>query len=292
MGLGRWVFLNESFVEADAARISPFDRGYLFAHAAYEVTAVYNGQFVDFERHLDRLKRTLDAIDVSFPLPDLKALHEELIARNDLSEGLVYLQVSAGNQGPRDFYGPETIEPSLFMFSTAKPLIDDVARHGVAAITLEDTRWKRRDLKTTQLLSQSLAYREARRANAHTALMHEEGLITEAASANVWMVTETGTLLTRDLSEALLPGITRERTLTLAAKAGFQLEERAFSIDEIQAAIEIFTTSTGMVILPIIQLDGSPVGTGIPGTITRAVQRLYYESIGANIDQIAPWAAE
>jgi len=283
------VFLNGQFLTAETAQISPFDRGFLFAHAAYEVTAVYNGKLIDFDAHLARLARTLEGLEI--PLTDdLAALHQELIKRNALKEGLVYLQVTAGDYGHRDFYGPETFSPSLFLFATAKPLIGELARNGLTAITLEDTRWARRDLKTTQLLSQTLAYRKARRADAHTAFMHEDGLITEAASANAWIVLADGTLLTRNLSSALLPGITRQTLLSLLDKAGLHTEERAFSVTEAKAASECFTSSTGVVIAPVLKLDDTLVGSGKPGPVTRAVQRTYYNYIGADVARVAPWA--
>ncbi len=289
MGLGDWVYLDGAFVRTEAARISPFDRGYLFAHAAYEVTAVFNGRLVDFGDHLARLGRTLAGIEILPPEEDLVAVHQELLARNDLAEGLVYLQATAGNQGPRDFAGPEELYPSLFLFSTAMPLIGDKARDGIAAISLEDTRWKRRDMKTTQLLSQALAYRAARRAGATTAIMHEDGFVTEAASANAWIVTPDGTLVTRDLSRALLPGITRGSVLGLLRGAGLAVEERAFTLDEMRGAAEAFTSSTGVVIAPVLSLDATPIGSGKPGPVTRAVQRLYYQHIGADPALRAPW---
>ncbi|MEO0881224.1 MAG: aminotransferase class IV [Pseudomonadota bacterium] len=289
MGLGRWVFQGDSFVEAEAASLSLFDRGFLFAHAAYEVTAVYNSQLIDFDLHMERLKRTLEAIEIEPLQEDLRFLHEELLARNGIEQGLVYVQVSAGNQGPRDFLGPDRLDPSLFMFATEKALIGDNARDGVTAITMEDSRWRRRDLKTTQLLSQSLAYRAARRAGSFTAFMHEDGVVTEAASANAWIVKEDSTLITRDLSPALLPGITRERALTLLREHGHSVEERPFTLEEARSATEAFTTSTGAVILPITHLDGAPVGKGAPGPVTRTVQRLYYEYIGVNTALVAPW---
>jgi D-alanine transaminase len=283
------VFLNGQFLAAENAQISPFDRGFLFAHAAYEVTAVYNGKLIDFDAHLARLARTLDGLEIEHPANDLAALHQELITRNNLTEGLVYLQVTAGDYGHRDFYGPETFAPSLFMFATAKKLIGDRARDGITAITREDTRWMRRDLKTTQLLSQSLAYRKARRAGAHTAFMHEDGVITEAASANAWIVLGDGTLVTRDLSQSLLPGITRQTLLELLGKAGLETHERAFRVAEAKAAAESFTSSTGFVIAPVLKLDDTVIGNGKPGPVTRTVQRIYYEYIGADVARVAPW---
>lgn len=290
MSLGKWVYLGNSFQEAASARLSPFDRGYLFAHAAYEVTAVYNGQLIDFDAHLARLARTLDSLEIpAFPA-DLGDLHRQLMARNGLTEGFVYLQITAGDYGHRDFYGPETFTPALFMFSTEKPLINAAARDGITAITLPDTRWTRRDMKTTQLLSQSLAYRAARRAGATTAFMHEDGVITEAASANAWIVLGDGTLVTRPLSNAILPGITRETVLDLLAAANLKLEERAFTVAEAKAASEAFTSSAGAIIAPVLTLDDTLIGSGKPGPVTRAVQRAYYEYIGADVARIAPWA--
>ena len=286
MGRANWVFLDGAFLPADEARISPFDRGYLFAQAAYEVTAVYNGKFIDLDAHLARFERTLKGIEVEVPELDLEALHHEMLAKNALEEGLVYLQASAGDQGPRDYYGPETLTPSVFMFATHKQLIGDLARDGITAISYEDTRWARRDYKTTQLLTQTLAYRAARRAGAHTAIMHEDGYVTEAASANLWIVTRDGALVTRDLSSALLPGITRGRLLALLGRGDLEIEERAFSIEELLDAQEAFTTSTGVVIAPVLSLDGTAIGTGRPGPMTRQVQSAYYGYIGADLRQL------
>ena len=281
-----WVYLNGEFVRRDEARISPFDRGFLFAHAAYEVTAVYGGKLIDFDGHLERLGRTLAGIEILPPEVDIEALHHEIIHRNDVSEGLIYIQVSAGDQGPRDFYGPEDMVPSVFMFSTEKRLITDTARDGIAVISVADERWKRRDMKTTQLLSQSLAYRAARRAGALTAIMHENGVVTEAASANAWIVTVDGVLVTRDLSSALLPGITRGTLTRLLRDVGLSVEERAFTLDEMRGAAEAFTSSTGVVIAPILSMDGDVIGDGKVGPVTRLVQATYYTYLGADLTQI------
>jgi D-alanine transaminase len=274
--------LNGEFARAGEARISVNDRGFLFAHAAYEVTAVLDRRLIDFEHHMARLVRTLAGIEIARPDLDFAALHKEMIARNQLREGLIYVQVTAGSPGPRDYYGPEAFIPTVYMFATHKSLIGDVAREGLTAISYEDTRWQRRDLKTTQLLTQTLAYRAARRAGADTAILHESGMITEAASANLWIVTQDGTLVTRNLSSALLPGITRNRLLALLGEAGHKIEERPCSIAELKTAREAFTSSTGVVIAPVLSLDGEAIGSGQPGPITRKVQTAYYQYIGAD----------
>lgn len=292
MPMGETVYLNGAFSERKDAMISPLDRGFLFAHAAYEVTAVYGGKMVDFEGHVTRLANTLDAIAIPNPHdPEAwEKLHTQLIEKNALKEGLIYLQITAGAYEGRDFAGPEVFEPTVFLFADHRPLIGPVAEHGIRAIFLNDIRWRRRDLKTTQLVSQALAYRTARDAGAQTAFMVEDGHVTEAASANSWIVTTDNRIITRNLSSDILPGITRANVVARLKSQGLDVEERAFTPDEAYAAREIFTTSAGAMIAPIIQLEDRPVGDGKPGPVTRQVQRLYYEAIGADVSKVAAWA--
>ncbi|MEO1100474.1 MAG: aminotransferase class IV [Pseudomonadota bacterium] len=287
-GIGKWAVIDGQVLASSDAAISPFDRGFLFGHAAYEVTAVYGGKLIDWPHHAERLARTLGGLEIPVPA-DIEALHRDLIRRNGLTEGLVYLQVTGGAYGFRDFAGPDVFTPGLFMFTSERSLIGDTARDGLTAITLPDERWKRRDWKTTQLLSQAQAYRAARKAGAETAWMHEDGLVTEAASANAWIVTPDGTLVTRNLSRALLSGITRQRVISLLNPAGIETEERAFTLEEARNAQEAFTTSTGAVIAPVLRLDGKPIGNGAPGPVTRTIQRLYYTHMGADLPAVAPW---
>lgn len=292
MTIGRTVYLNGKFCPVEDAAISPFDRGFLFAHAAYEVTAVYDGRFIDLEGHLSRLRRTLEGISISNPYSDeaWAEIHTDLIDKNGVEEGLVYLEVTGGAYGMRDFAGPETFTPTVFLYADTRPLIGEAARDGTKAITLGDTRWKRRDMKTVQLLSQALAYRTAREAGADTAFMVEDGLVTEAASANAWIVDAEGRLITRELSHSILPGITRAGVLSLLDGTGIELVERAFTPEEAAGAVEAFTTSAGAMVAPVIALDGKPVGSGKPGPVTRRIQRLYYEAMGADVAAVAPWA--
>lgn len=292
MPIRETVFLNGSFIPLNQARISPLDRGFLFAHAAYEVTAVYGGRLIDLDGHLARLSRTLQGIALPNPHDDgeWKAIHERLLAENGMKEGLVYLEVSGGAYEARDFAGPDVFTPTVFLYADARPLIGRNAERGIRAVFLPDSRWKRRDMKTTQLLSQALAYRAARQAGAETAFLVEDGMVTEAASANVWIVNRDGTLLTRNLSAAILPGITRAGVKRLLEKAGLHLEERPFSPDETRQAAEVFTTSSGAMIAPVVQIEGHAVGDGRPGPVTRRIQRLYYEAMGADVTRVAPWA--
>ncbi len=288
------VHLNGSFLPLGEAHISPLDRGFLFAHAAYEVTAVYGGRLVDLDGHIARLTRTLAGIDIPNPhdASGWAALHTELIVRNDLTEGLVYLEVTGGAYDARDFAGPETFTPTVFAYADAKALIGAAARDGIKAVFLDDTRWSRRDMKTTQLLSQGLAYRAAKQQGADTAFMVEDGFVTEAASANAWIVTRAGEIITRDLSPAILPGITRAGVMALRGKGGFTITERAFTPDEVVNAAEAFTTSAGAMVAPVTHIDGRVVGAGTPGPVTRKIQRLYYEAMGADIPAAAPWTLE
>ncbi|MCA8900252.1 MAG: aminotransferase class IV [Hyphomonas sp.] len=291
MAIGQTVFLNGGYRPVAEAAISPFDRGFLFAHAAYEVTAVYGGRFVDLEGHLARLRRTLAGIDIPNPYTDEEwaDIHAGLIEHNGMEEGLVYLEVTAGAYGLRDFAGPETFTPTVFFYADSRPLIGEVARDGIRAVFREDSRWKRRDMKTVQLVSQALAYRAAKAEGAETAFMVEDGMVTEAASANAWIVDSAGRLVTRELSSSILPGITRAGVFSLLKGSGIDLVERAFSPDEARAAAEVFTTSAGAMIAPVVALDGQPVGDGTPGRVTRRIQHLYYEALGADVAKVAPW---
>lgn len=285
MTLCQLVHLNGAFLPLADASLSPLDRGFLFAHAAYEVTAVYGGKFVDLDGHIARLGRTLAGIGLPNPhsAEGWARVHQELIERNALIEGLVYLQVTGGTYEARDFAGPETLAPTVFAYADTRTLIGPAARSGIGAIFLEDTRWKRRDMKTTQLLSQALAYRAAREQGADTAFLVEDGFVTEAASANAWIVTQAGEIITRALSPAILPGVTRAGLLSLREKGGFRVTERAFTPEEALGAAEVFTSSAGAMIAPVVRLEGQPVGDGRPGPVTRHVQRLYYEALGADV---------
>ena len=294
MGPCEWVYVNGRVCRADEAAVSPFDRGFLFAHAAYEVTAVFNGRLIDFEGHVARLQRSLTGIDImpAWTREGLESLHEELIRRNELGEGFVYLQVTGGAYGARDFAGPDELKPGVFMFCEARALIGEKARRGVAAILVEDQRWKRRDFKTTQLLSQALAYREAARGGATSAILHEDGFVTESASANLWVVTKDRTIITRELGHQILPGVTRQRVIDRLEAAGMRVVERAVTLDELKGAAEVFTTAATSLVLPVVSLDQQPVADGRPGPVTRHAQSLYYKAIGADLAERAGWLTE
>ena len=291
MGPCDWVYLNGKICRIEEAAISPFDRGFLFAHSAYEVTAVFERRLIDFRGHLSRLQRTLTGLDILTEWTDeqMEHVHREIVRRNQLEEGFIYLQVTAGSYGSRDFAGPERFTPTVFIFCEKRKLIGEKARDGVDAVLVEDQRWKRRDFKTTQLVSQAMAYREAAQSGASSAILFEDGYVTEAASANLWVVTQDGTLVTRNLGHEILPGITRQAVLDQLQAGGIDVEQRAVSLQELREASEVFTTAATSLVIPVVRLNGKPVGAGAPGPVTRKVQALYYRAIGANLGMHAPW---
>lgn len=278
--MSRIVYVNGAFLAEEAARISVFDRGFLFADAIYEVVGVVGGKLLDYDGHAARLRRSLDALSLASPLDDadLLALHREIVSRNRLDEGLIYLQISRG-AADRDFAYPMKADPTLVLFTQAKAVLaNPKVETGIAVVLVPDLRWARRDIKTVQLLYPSMAKMEAARHGADDAWMVEDGLITEASSANAHIVDRAGTLITRPLSEAILHGITRLSILDIARGMGVAVEERAFSPEEAKDAAEAFITSATSFALPVTRIDGNPVGDGRPGPITRALRQAYIEA--------------
>lgn len=273
----RTVYVNGAFLDESEAKVSIFDRGFLFADAIYEVTAVVGGKLVDYAGHAARLKRSLDALGIPMPVDEetLLTLHRELIARNGLTDGGVYLQVSRGAED-RDFFASEGLTPTFVMFTQARAVLDNPKwQSGISVITMPEGRWVNRQIKTVQLLYSSLSKMEAKRQGADDVLFVEDGLITEAGSSNVHIVTRDGTLVTPALSNALLHGITRASVLDLARAAQIKVEERSFSPEEAKAAAEVFLTSASAFVMPVTAIDGEKVGSGQPGPITARIRDLY-----------------
>ena len=286
-----WV--NGVYTSADEARISPFDRGFLFADGVYEVTAVYGGQLVDMERHLDRLERSLRELKFG-TMPDRKELeevHRKLVETNGIEEGYVYLQVTRGAYGARDFVAPSSPRLTIFMFSEKRALIDTPsARNGSRIVTLPDIRWARRDIKSVGLLAQALAKTEARARGADDAwLVAPDGQVTEGASSNAWIVTQDGEIITRALSNMILAGVTRHALFDSLGQKGRKITERSFTVEEAKAAAEAFTTAATGLVTPVVEIDGVKLGDGKPGAVTRGVQKVYYTAIGADVAKAAPW---
>jgi D-alanine transaminase len=275
--VSRIVYVNGAYLPEEEARISVFDRGFLFADAVYEVTSVLDGRLVDFGGHLARLHRSLGALEMATPLDDadLEAMHRTLVARNGLDEGLVYMQVTRG-AADRDFVYPECAEPGLVAFTQAKPLVDTrTAREGLRVISVQDIRWARRDIKTVQLLGPSMCKMVARKAGVDDAWFVDEGFVTEGTSSNAWIVTADGAIVTRNVSTAILHGITRAAVLAYAEAAAMRVEERPFTIAEAQDAAEAFVTAASAFVTPVVEIDGRGLGDGRPGPVTRRLRELY-----------------
>ncbi|ORE90085.1 D-amino-acid transaminase [Aurantimonas sp. 22II-16-19i] len=276
----RTVYVNGVFCPEDEGRISIFDRGFLFADGVYEVVSVLDGKLIDFAGHMARLARSLGELSMPAPADEtaLLAIHRELLARNQLAEGAVYMQVTRG-VADRDFlFPPEDTPPSLVLFTQAGSLRDKpAARTGLRVVTVPDLRWARRDIKTVQLLYSSMAKTEAKRRGADDAWLVEDGRVTEGSSNNAYIVDASGRLITRPLSHAILPGITRTAVLRLAGEAGIAIEERAFTVEEALAAREAFITSASSFVLPVVEIDGQPIGDGRPGEIAGRLREIYIE---------------
>ena len=276
--MARTVYVNGAYVPETEAMISVFDRGFLFADAVYEVTSVLSGKLIDFSGHMNRLGRSLAELDIQRPASDdeLLSIHRELVARNEIDEGMVYMQVSRG-AADRDFlFPPQDTKPSLVLFTQSARLRDKpAARTGLKVVSVPDLRWARRDIKTVQLLYPSMAKMEAKRKGAGDAWLVEDGMVTEGSSNNAHIVTEDGTLVTRPLSHAILPGITRAAVLKLAETDGVNVEERPFSLEEAKRAREAFITSASTFVMPVVAIDDATIGDGTPGPIARRLREIY-----------------
>lgn len=275
----RIVYLNGQWLPEDQAKVSVFDRGFLFADAIYEVTAVIGGKLIDYPGHLARLKRSLAALGIPMPVSEeqLLALHREILTRNALTDGVIYLQISRGAED-RDFLYSSDLTPTFTMFTQAKSILGNPKwEKGISVITVPEGRWARREIKTVQLLYSSLSKMQAHDKGADDALFVEHGMITEATSSNAHIVSKDGVLITRELSNDLLHGITRGSLLDLARTAGIPVEERAFSVDEAINAAEAFVSSAGNFVMPIVEIDGHPIGDGKPGPISKRLLQIYID---------------
>lgn len=284
--MSRIVYVNGEYLPEEEARVSVFDRGFLFADGVYEVSSVLHGRLVDNAGHLARLHRSLSELEMDAPASDaeIETIQKALIERNSVQEGLVYLQVTRG-AADRDFAYPEGVKPTLVMFTQSKNLLQNPqAERGISVITTEDIRWKRRDIKTVGLLAPSMAKMIAKRAGADDAWLVEEGKVTEGSSNNAYILTRDGTLVTRQLGNEILAGITRRAVLELARTSDLKIEERPFSVPEALDAAEAFITSATTFVMPVVRIDGQPLGDGRPGPVTRRLRELYISTALREID--------
>ncbi len=277
----RTVYVNGEYLPEDRAVVSVFDRGFLMADGVYEVTSVLGGKLIDFGGHLTRLKRSLGELGMGNPLSDDEylAVHRRLVAENDITDGLIYLQVTRGNPGDRDFlYPPEDTPQTVVMFTQSKPGLAESpqAARGMSIVTVPDIRWDRRDIKTVQLLYPSMAKMEAKARGADDAWLVEDGLVTEGTSNNAYIVKD-GVIVTRALSSDILHGITRAAVLRFANEAQMKVEERSFTVEEAQSADEGFVTSASAFVMPVVSIDGKPLGDGKPGKVAKRLREIYLE---------------
>ena len=278
----RTVFLNGAYVPENEAKISIFDRGFLMADGVYEVTSVLQSKLIDFEGHAVGLERSLNELDMGMPctMDELLEIHRELVRVNEIDEGLVYLQITRGSDGDRDFAfpDPETTKPTLVLFTQSKPGMANSAasQKGAKIISIEDIRWGRRDIKTVQLLYPSMGKMMAKKVGCDDAWMVEEGFVTEGTSNNAYIV-KGNKIITRGLSNDILHGITRAAVLRMAKEAQMEVEERSFTIEEAKEADEAFTTSASAFVMPVVEIDGATMGDGTPGPIAKRLREIYLD---------------
>jgi len=277
--MSRIAYVNGRYVPQREASVNVEDRGYQFADAVYEVVHVYNGQYVDETPHLDRLDRSLRELRITPPMgrAALRTVLREVVRRNRIREGLIYMQVSRGVARRDHAFPSQPVAPALVV--TAKripPYQEDVTRWGAEAITQPDNRWGRCDIKTVGLLPNCLARQAAKEKGAIEAiLVDDRGMVTEGAATNFWIVDAEGRLRTRHLDDHILAGVTRRALMALLAEEGLAFEERAFSLEEARAAREAFITSATSFVKPILKLDGRPVGDGKVGPVVRKLHAIF-----------------
>ena len=280
--MSRTVYVNGQYLPEEEATVSIFDRSFLMADGVYEVTSVLGGKLIAFDGHIERLERSLSELEMQKPeaFDDLLDIHRELIRANEIEEGLIYLQVSRGSAGDRDFAfpDPEEVKPTLVLFTQNKPGLANspVAKTGIKVISIEDIRWGRRDIKTVQLLYPSIGKMMAKKAGCDDAWLVEDGHVTEGTSNNAYIVKD-GKIITRELSNDILHGITRAAVLRYAREAQMAVEERSFTIEEAKAAGEAFVTSASAFVYPVVEIDGARVGGGTPGPVATRLREIYLE---------------
>jgi len=277
--MSRIVYVNGEFVPEEDAKISVFDRGFLFADGVYEVSAVINRKLVDNEAHLIRLQRSLGELNMPAPCSneEIEAIQLKMIEENNLDEGVIYMQVTRG-AADRDFAFPTNPTPSLVMFTQAKDItVNPVADKGISVITVPDIRWKRRDIKTVGLLPASMAKQASVEAGAGDAWFVEDGFVNEGSSNNAFIVTHEGKIITRHLGTEILHGIMRKAVMALAAEENLEVEERAFTPEEAYEAREAFSTSASAFVMPVVKIDGHVLGNGVPGPVAEKLRAKYIE---------------
>ncbi|HGN1705966.1 TPA: D-amino-acid transaminase [Providencia rettgeri] len=275
------AYVNGQYIAEELATVSIFDRGFLFADAVYEVTAIINGKLVDLENHLARLQRSCNELQLTLPisLVQLEHIHDELMKKNALEEGLIYLQITRGNALQRNFLYPDKdVTPTLVLFAQKANIVNNAkANSGINVVSVDDIRWGRCDIKTVSLLAASMAKEYAKQQGADDAIFVKDGYITEGSSSNCFIVNRANQLQTRGLNNEILPGITRQAILSLAKEQNLELIEKAFSLDDMLNAKEAFITSATALVFPIVKVNNQPIGKGKPGEIAVRLREIYLQ---------------
>lgn len=276
------TYVNGQYRPEEQATVSVFDRGFLFADAVYEVTAIINGKLVDFENHIARLQRSCHELQLDLPysVDEIKQIHTQLIERNNINEGLIYLQFTRGNAKQRNFLFPDKeTKSTLVLFAQKTNIVDNLkVKNGITAVTVDDIRWGRCDIKTVALLAASLAKEHAKQQGADDAIFVKDGIVTEGSSSNCFIVNQYNQLQTRGLTHEILPGITRKAVISLAQEQGIEIIEKAFSLEEMLTAKEVFMTSATTLVCPVIKINHQVIGDGKPGSIAIRLREIYLEN--------------
>jgi D-alanine transaminase len=277
----RIAYVNGRYLPHDLASVHIEDRGYQLADGVYEVCIVRDGHLIDEERHIRRLARSLEELQIRWPMhrSALAIVMREVVRRNRVRDGIVYVQVTRGVAPRNHPFPPASVRPSLVVTARTADIVagEKSASEGIAVITTPDTRWERVDIKSVSLLPNVLAKQKAKEAGAIEAwFVDRDGKITEGASTNAWIVTVEGVLVTRGLSNAILRGVTRDVVLDLLRREGIRFEERGFTVTEAIGAREAFITSAGNLVMPVIRIDGHAIGSGQPGELSLKLRRLFF----------------
>lgn len=279
--MARIAYVNGRYVPHGDAMVHIEDRGYQFADAVYEVCEIWNGRLVDRSRHLDRLERSLRELEISMPVTRraLTVVMDEVIRRNRVRDGIVYLQITRGVARRDHAFPPPQTPPALVVTARAieRAKNDSLAETGVSVITMPDNRWERVDIKTVSLLPNAIARQRAREQGAKEAwFVDSDGFVTEGAATTAWIVTKDGILVTRPDGTGILPGITRRTIMDVAEAESLTVEERKFTVEEAQNAREAFMTAASTVVMPIVRIDGKSVANGAPGSVALRLRENFH----------------
>lgn len=274
------VYLNGEFLPKETAQISPNDRGFIFADGIYEVVKYYNGKAFRFNDHIERLNRSLAEIGIEYPETDkLEVVFNKLLALNDKQnqEAGIYLQITRGAT-TRVHHFPKDIQTTVYAFTTHLVSNNEKLEKGIKVITADDIRWHRCDIKSISLLPNTMLYNQAVEQQAGECILIRDGFVSEATHSSVCAI-KNGVLITRPLSNLILPGITRKVVLEICNKNNIKVEEKLFTQDELLQMDEIFISGTGSEITPVVQVDNIIIGDKKPGNITRLIQEKFFEMV-------------